>query len=501
MRNRSLRHMVLPKAGSRQGTNRQSARRLRFERLDQRVPLAADLPIAAALDLSGTQDSEPGSIKHVGSIQTESSPSSFKGSGPVRSNGNQSPVLSVSQAFVSGNVLSMFTNSGTWSDPEGGPVAIVASLGNVTKNFDGTWAWSFVPSQSYASQSVTITASDSEGATSQVQFSLDALVAVVNSRVFYKGSSYANTSVNDALDTSKLIAKSGASPQTLSFANVISTSRGINGLVFDVAGLSATSLNATDFAFRMSPLGFYNELVNPPSSWGAAPNPSSIHVTAGTSTNPARLRLEWTDNAIADRWLQVKVLANANTGLLTPQVYYIGHLLGEINGLVEEGAFRVQGTDANTVISQINSGVSVPIGSSLDINKDGRIRGTDSAAVVAAVGRVLTRITIPASGSSEEGEAGPDRTMAPAPGVQVSQGTESSGSRSEEIRSRLTDQVFHVPLPTGKESSVASATSERSIRIDLNSAMDAHSSLGMSSLDEYFQRIGKDRALGARLRR
>ncbi len=500
MNNRSSRHKVLPKFRSHQRVKRQNMRPLRIERLDQRMPLAADLPIAAALDLPGHQDSDPGTTKQVGSMLADSNQSSLKGGGPVRSNGNQAPVLSVSQTFVSGNVLSMFTNSGTWSDPEGGPVAIVASLGTVTKNGDGTWAWSFVPSQSYANQSVTITASDNEGATSQVQFSLDALVAVVNSRVFYKGSSYSNTSVNAALDTSKVMAKSGASPQTLSFANVISTSRGINGLVFDVAGLSATSLNATDFSFRMSPLGFYNELVNPPSSWGIAPSPSSIHITPGTSTSPARLRLEWTDNSIADRWLQIKVLANANTGLLIPQVYYIGHLLGEINGLVEEGAFRVQVTDANSVISQVNSGVTVPISNSFDINKDGRIRGTDSAAVVAAVGRVLTRITIPASGSSEEGEAAPDRAMAPAPGVQVSKVNGVSEERLEEIRSRLTDEVFHVPLLTELESSVAQATSERAIRIDLNSAMDANSILAMSSLDEYFQRIGKDRSLGVRSR-
>jgi hypothetical protein len=414
-------------------------------------------------------------------------------------NFNEAPELTRSQAALNGNALSTFTNSGTWSDPEGNPVTLSASLGTVTKNDNGTWAWSFVPSQAYSNQLVTITATDDGGLSSQAQFTIDALVAVVNSKVYHKGSSFAGTSVDAALDTSKVIAKSGAAAQALTFANLINTTRGINGLVFDVVGLAASSLTASDFVFRMSPTGAFSEAANPPSSWVAAPAPTLIHITAGTSTSPARVRLEWADHAIENRWLQIKVLANANTGLITPQVYYIGHLRGETTGSIEAGAFRVRSTDVSPIVAAIGA-LNVPVTNVLDILKDGRIRSTDSAPATAAVGSALTRITIPASGSPEEGEGGSDRSMIAAPGIELPKmGTNGDDRRLDPIRSRWTDIVFTVPLPANREPIVPSATSasERSAETHSETSLDAH----LFSLDEYFERLGKERGVGVRARR
>ncbi|MEI8213552.1 MAG: VCBS domain-containing protein, partial [Planctomycetota bacterium] len=114
-------------------------------------------------------------------------------------NVNETPVLTRSQSNVSGNVFTTLANAGTWSDPEGQSVSLSASLGTVTKNGDGTWSWSFTPTQAYANQTVTITGNDGTNS-SQVQFTIDALVAVVNSKVYYKGSSFAGTGVDAALD-------------------------------------------------------------------------------------------------------------------------------------------------------------------------------------------------------------------------------------------------------------------------------------------------------------
>ncbi|MFO0012696.1 MAG: S8 family serine peptidase, partial [Planctomycetota bacterium] len=138
---------------------------------------------------------------------------------------NANPTVTVAQASVGGNVLSTLTNTGTWGDVPADTVSLAASLGTVTKNGDGTWAWSFTPSQAYTNQTVTITAADDDGGSSSVSFSINALVAVVNSKVYYKGSSFAGTSVDAALDTSKVIAKSGATAQALTFANLINTTR------------------------------------------------------------------------------------------------------------------------------------------------------------------------------------------------------------------------------------------------------------------------------------
>jgi hypothetical protein len=414
---------------------------------------------------------------------------------------NEAPVVTRAQATVSGNILSSITNTGTWSDPEGNPVNLTASLGTVTKETSGTWAWSFIPTQAYTNQTITITASDDKGLSSQVQFTIDALVAVVNSKVYYKGSSYASTSVDAALDTSKVIAKSGTVAQILTFANLINTTRGINGLVFDVAGLAASSLTAADFTFRMSPTGAFNEAANPPSIWMAAPAPTLIHVTAGTSNTAARVRLEWSDNAIANRWLQIKLKANANTGLTSPQVYYIGHLTGETNGLIEGGAFRVRGTDVSPIVAAINAALPVPVTNVLDINKDGRIRGTDASPAVAAISGLLTRITIPPAGSSEEGEGTSDRFIMGAPSIEKQEQASTMTTRApDKISARLTDAVCTAPQVREPDPIVAQATSA-SERTQNQEVSPSDSNELFLSLDDYFKRLGNDRAPGPRARR
>jgi hypothetical protein len=317
---------------------------------------------------------------------------------------NRAPVLTVANAAVSGPVLGTLTNSGTWSDVPADTVTLTASLGTIIKNNDGTWNWSYVPDSSLSNQVVTITARDSNRGTSSITFNLDALVTVVNSKVFYRGSSFAGTSVNAALDTAKVLAKSGATAKTLDFSNLINTTAGINGLVFDVAGLATTNLTSSDIAFRMSPSGAFSSESNPPSSWVSAPAPSAIVVTPGTSTTPARVRIDWPNGAIMNRWLQIKLQANASTGLLVPQTYYLGHLQGEVNGAFELGGFFVRTFDVAMITAAIDPSITVPVTSVLDLDKDGRVRTMDRVAALDMIGLRLTRITVPPAGAGGEGE-------------------------------------------------------------------------------------------------
>ncbi|MEI8213159.1 MAG: Ig-like domain-containing protein, partial [Planctomycetota bacterium] len=113
---------------------------------------------------------------------------------------NSAPALGVSQASVSGNVLSTLTNIGTWNDVAADTVTLTASVGTVTKNADGTWSWSLSTTVPINSQTVTITGTDEDGGSSNVTFTIDALVAVTNTKVYYKGSSFAGTGVDAALD-------------------------------------------------------------------------------------------------------------------------------------------------------------------------------------------------------------------------------------------------------------------------------------------------------------
>jgi hypothetical protein len=200
----------------------------------------------------------------------------------------------------------------------------------------------------------------------------------------------------------------------------------------------------------MSTIGLFTESTNPPSSWVAAPAPTLTQVTAGTSTSPARVRLEWADNAIENRGLQSRVLANANTGLLAPQVYYLGHLLCKTNGLIEGGELRVRGTDVSPIVSAIDPLAQVPVTNLLDLNKDGRIRGTDASPAASGVNRLLTWMTFPVSGSGDEGEGGSEsRNLGlpvGAPGVAISKPVTVPLLLSTEvytIRARLTDAVFN----------------------------------------------------------
>jgi Ca2+-binding RTX toxin-like protein len=88
-------------------------------------------------------------------------------------NVNESPVVVINQATISGNEGVTLTNSGIYSDPEGRTgVTLSASVGTVTLNATaGTWTWSRAVSDGPASQNVTITATDPQGGSDAKTFS------------------------------------------------------------------------------------------------------------------------------------------------------------------------------------------------------------------------------------------------------------------------------------------------------------------------------------------
>ena len=333
-------------------------------------------------------------------------------------------------------------------------------------------------------------------------------VSVVDSKVYYKGSVF-DTSVDTALDPVKVLAKSGTTAQLLSFDNVVNNSRGINGLVFDVVGLASATLTAADFVFRMSPQGLFDEAANPPSGWAVAPAPTAINVTAATPSVPGRIRIEWADNAIADRWLQVSLLANANTGLTTRQVYYLGHLLGETNGVVEGGGFLVRTLDVAQIAASI--GQSATVGSVLDVDKDGLVRTLDAAAAAGAIGRSLRLITIPIGGSSVEGNFGGFGTFSgsgsgksdggfAAPVVDLTTVCESfdhpvAATSNHEL---VIDDLFDVALPLGMVVEVASSIMGPNLLEVREDSREEESQSELShdllSLDAYFEEISKKRS-------
>lgn len=86
---------------------------------------------------------------------------------------NNPPNLEVRNGSVTAAEGATAQNSGTWSDPEADAVGLTASRGQVVRNPDGTWAWSYPTSEGpEESGPVTITATDARGATRSVSFML-----------------------------------------------------------------------------------------------------------------------------------------------------------------------------------------------------------------------------------------------------------------------------------------------------------------------------------------
>lgn len=254
------------------------------------------------------------------------------------------------------------------------------------------------------SYSLTATVSDSLVSVNvPVTLNIAQVNEVSGSVVYYKGSTFAGFGVPSASDPTIAIAKSGTSPIALGFSNMTSTSLGINGVVLDIARMPGTALTAADFVFRMSPTGVFDTATNPPSGWTAAPNATGIFVTPATAATPAKVRVEWNNGQIANRWLQIQVLNTAQTGLPVTQVFYLGNLVGELNGTEEvPNALFVNNAD----LTRLNPiGGVATVGERRDVDKNRFVLNSDGVLVRNSVnaGRSLRLITIPVAGSADEG--------------------------------------------------------------------------------------------------
>lgn len=211
-----------------------------------------------------------------------------------------------------------------------------------------------------------------------------ATTSVVDSYVIHNGWT---GSTGDAVDPVKTLHLETSTPTALTYDNVINSGRGINGVGFDVDGLAnPAAVTAADFVFEMSPQGVFTE----PVAWVAAPAPTAVVVTEGT---PDKVAISWANNAIANRWLRLTILANANTGLTENQVYYLGHLLGETTGLGTGTTYTVAFADITPIRGAV--GATVDSGSIFDIDKNGTVAFADISAMRPNVGTQLPNITVP----------------------------------------------------------------------------------------------------------
>jgi hypothetical protein len=190
--------------------------------------------------------------------------------------------------------------------------------------------------------------------------------ALAGAYLFYKGSAFATTS-----DAAIAPNKSPLFPgQTATFANYTSYSRGINGLMLDIAGL-AGSLTASDFIFKVGN-------TSTPSTWAAAPAPLSVQTRFGQGVGGStRIEIAWADNAIANQWLQVTVKGGAGmaSGFATDTLFYFGNAIADSGDSAANA--RVNATDE--IAARLGAAASAAIGNPLDYNRDGKVDGLDSS--------------------------------------------------------------------------------------------------------------------------
>lgn len=152
------------------------------------------------------------------------------------------------------------------------------------------------------------------------------IVATVQGRhIFYNHSAWdGNEAEANAADDAAIAPdKSALLPgQKASFANYTSYSKGINGIMIDVADLAGAPIPA-DFTFRVG-----ND--DNPSTWSLLATNPEVSVRPGAGVNGSdRVTLIWAGETIAKQWLEVTVLAAPNTGLASPEVFYFGNAIGE----------------------------------------------------------------------------------------------------------------------------------------------------------------------------
>ena len=86
---------------------------------------------------------------------------------------NTAPVIAADNASVLVDEGQTAANSGTFSDPDGDAVTLIASAGTVSDSGNGTWTWSMPTTDNNPDRStVTITADDGKGGISQASFSV-----------------------------------------------------------------------------------------------------------------------------------------------------------------------------------------------------------------------------------------------------------------------------------------------------------------------------------------
>ena len=194
---------------------------------------------------------------------------------------------------------------------------------------------------------------------------------VVGRHIFYNNSFFDGNNASQNSDDDAAIAtdkQALLTPGKAMFANYTSFSRGINGIMVDIANAADASLiTETDFSFMVSADGMV---------WTNAPTPESMatRVVEVGGKMFDRVTFIWDDNEIQNTWLEVTIAANLlTTGLATPDVFYFGNAIGETGN--KDGVNATVNVSDLIAVRQNASpiGTAESIRNLYDFNRDTRV--------------------------------------------------------------------------------------------------------------------------------
>jgi hypothetical protein len=245
---------------------------------------------------------------------------------------NTAPVLpaQANRVVVEGTLLNV-TNTASDEDVPTNTLGYALENPPAGAGIDGSGVIAWTPSAAQGPGVYTLTTIVTDNgvpqlkATNSFTVTVNEPASVVGRKLFYNGCAWDgnNVAANATDDAAIAPDKAALLPGGVAtFANYSSYSRGINGIMVDIASLAGTPA-VDDFVFKVG-----NN--NTPAGWSTAPAPSSITVRSGAGPGgSARVTLIWANNAIQKKWLQVTVKATANTGLATDDVFFFGNAIGE----------------------------------------------------------------------------------------------------------------------------------------------------------------------------
>ncbi len=297
---------------------------------------------------------------------------------------------------------------------------------------------------------ITVRATDQGLAWIEETFTVtvDPITHIVDRHVFYNNSAWDASSDDNAIAPDKAVIRPGGGVSGANYSNFVG---GINGIMVDIVGMPGAP-GPTDFAIRI------NEAANP-DSWSPGPAPT-VSVRTGEGVDGAdRVTLTWPDGAIINQWVEVTVLATANTGLPADDVFYFGSAVGD-----GDGDGTVVDADYDALKSQFGQrgGIGTLVA---DLDADGRVGLSDFAIMRSSFGNTVSAPTIPSPAPVAAAASEPS----PAPVNSVNQETAVASPVNTPAATSASVTVDEPVLPAGSAQQSPAPAPERELSNALQS--------------------------------